>query len=89
MMMAKPFNKVQTLTPERPLIAVTGSFIISRASLRRILERLGYRVISTPKWGSVLIVGRHPGSKYLAAAARSVPCYTLGRFALAFLLGRV
>lgn len=88
-MNAKPFNRIDTLTPERPLVAVTGSFLIPRPWLRRALECLGFKVIATPKWGAVLIVGRHPGSKYLAAKARSVPCYTLGRFALAYAMGSV
>lgn len=88
-MEARPHNRIETLTPERPLVAVTGSFLIPRPWVRRALERLGYKVIATPKWGAVLIVGRHPGSKYLAAKARSVPCYTLGRFALAYVMGRV
>ena len=88
-MEVRPHNRIETLTPERPLVAVTGSFIFPRHWVRRGLEALGFKVISTPRWGAVLIVGRHPGSKYLAAQARSVPCYTLARFALRYCLGRV
>ena len=88
-MEAKTHNRIETLTPERPLVAVTGSFIFPRHWVRRGLEALGFKVISTPRQGAVLIVGRDPGSKYLAARARSVPCYTLARFALRYCLGRV
>lgn len=84
--MSKP--RLRIITPERPLVALTGRFLIPRRQLRQALQFLGYKVIASPKWGAVLIVGRHPGSAQIAAAARSVPCYSLPGFILALILKR-
>jgi len=46
-------------------------------------------VISTPRWGSVLIVGKDAGSAEMAAKAKSVPRYTLAGFIVALLMKRV
>jgi hypothetical protein len=81
--MRKP--KLKIIRSERPLIALTGRFLIPRRQLRQALQFLGYKVIAAPRSGSVLIVGRDPGSVQLAAAARSVPCYSL----LGFIWARI
>jgi hypothetical protein len=57
--------------------------------LRQALKFLGFKVISTPRWGSVLIVGKDAGSAEMAAKAKSVPRYTLAGFIVALLMKRV
>jgi hypothetical protein len=81
--------RLTLITAERPLIAITGRFLIPRRRLRQALKVCGFKVISTPRWGSVLIVGKDAGSAVLAAKAKSVPSYTLAGFIVALLLGRV
>jgi len=81
--------RLTLITAEKPLIALTGRFLISRRRLRQALKLFGFKVISTPRWGSVLIVGKDAGSAELAAKAKSVPRYTLAGFIVALLLKRV
>jgi len=87
--------RLTLITAEKPLIALTGRFLISRRQLRQALKVCGFKVISAPrlvddaKRRSILIVGKNAGSAILAAKSKSVPCYTLTGFIVAFLLGRV
>jgi len=81
--------RLKLITAERPLVALTGRFLIPRRQLRQALNWCGFKVISTPRWGSVLIVGKDAGSAELAAKAKSVPRYTLAGFIVALLMKRV
>lgn len=81
--------RLKLIIGQRPLVALTGRFLIPRRQLRQALKLFGFKVVSTPRWGSVLIVGKDAGSAELAARAKSVPRYTLAGFIVALLLKRV
>jgi|13_taG_2_1085334.scaffolds.fasta_scaffold06754_6 hypothetical protein len=82
-------HKLKLVVGQRPLVALTGRFLIPRRQLRQALKLFGFKVVSSPRWGSVLIVGKDAGSAELAAKAKSVPRYTLVGFIVALLFKRV